>query len=75
MKAFLQVFALTFSSYTLVAASSDLGLLVNYYHDCPASRGPQAAYLKSVIRRALRGDESAMRSVIMHKGIFSTGDN
>ena len=29
----------------------------------------------AVIRRALRGDEAAMRSVIMHKGIFSTGDN
>jgi hypothetical protein len=29
-----------------------------------------------VIRRALlRGDEAAMRFVIMHKGIFSTGDN
>jgi hypothetical protein len=75
VKALLPVFALTFSSYVAVAASSDLGLLANYYHDCPASRGPQAAYLQSVIRRALRGDEAAMRSVIMHKGIFSTGDN
>ena len=58
-----------------MAAASDLGLLANYYQDCPASHGPHAAYLRSVIRRALRGDEAAMRSVIMHKGIFSTGDN
>ena len=51
------------------------GLLANYYQDCPASHGPHAAYLQSVIRRALRGDEAAMRLLIMHKGIFSTGDN
>ena len=75
MKALLPVFALIFSSYTAVAALSDLRLLANYYHDCPASHGPHAAYLQSVIRRALRGDEATMRSVIMHKGIFSTGDN
>ena len=66
---------LTFSSYAAVAEVLDLGLLANYYHDCPASHGPDATYLRSVIRRALRGDEAAMRSVIMHKGIFSTGDN
>ena len=75
MKALLPAIALTFSSYTAVAASSDLGLLANYYHDCPASHGPHAAQLQSVIRRAMRGDEAAMRSVIIHKGIFSTGDN
>ena len=69
------MFALTLTSYTAVAALSDLGLLANYYHDCPASHGPHATHLQSVIRRALRGDEAAMRSVIMHKGIFSTGDN
>jgi hypothetical protein len=75
VKALLTVFALTLSSYTAVAASSDLDLLANYYHDCPASHGPQATHLQSVIKRALRGDEAAMRSVIMHKGIFSAGDN
>ena len=75
MKALFAIFTLTFSSYASVAASSDLGLLANYYYDCPASHGPHAAYLQSVIRSALRGDEAAMRSVIMHKGIFSTGDN
>ena len=58
-----------------MAASSDLGLLANYYYDCPASHGSHAAHLRTVIRRALRGDEAAMRSVIIHKGIFSTGDN
>jgi len=58
-----------------VAAASDLGLLANYYQDCPASHGPHDAYLQSVIRRALRGNEAAMRLLIMHKGIFSTGDN
>ena len=58
-----------------MAVSSDLGLLASYYHDCPASHGPHATHLQSVIRRALRGDEAAMRSVIMHKGIFSTRDN
>jgi len=75
VKAVFAIFTLTFSSYASVAASSDLGLLANYYYDCPASHGPHAAYLQSVIRSALRGDEAAMRSVIMHKGIFSTGDN
>ena len=63
------------NSHAALAALSDLGLLANYYHDYPASRGPHATYLRSVIRHALRGDETAMRSVIMHKGIFSTGDN
>ena len=63
------------SSHAALAASSGLRLLANYYHDWPASRGPHAAHLRSVIRHALRGDEAAMRSVIMHKGIFSTGDN
>ena len=75
MKVLLPVFLLTFSSYTAVAAPSDLGLLANYYHDCPARQGPDAAHLRTVIRRALRGDEAAMRFVILHKGIFSTGDN
>jgi hypothetical protein len=75
VKALLPVFALTLSSYAAVAAASDLGLLANYYRDCPASYGPHAAYLQSVIRRALRGDEAAMRSLIMHKGISSTDDN
>ena len=63
------------NSHAALAALSDLGLLANYYDDCPASHGPHAAHLRSVIRHALRGDETAMRSVIMHKGIFSTGDN
>lgn len=75
MKALFAVFALTVSSYGAVSASSELGPLDSYYHDCPATRGPHAAHLRSVIRRALRGDEAAMRSVILHKGIFSTGDN
>ena len=75
MKAFLSIFALMLNSHAALEALSDLGLLANYYHDCPASRGPHATYLRSVIRHALRGDETAMRSVIMHKGIFSTGDN
>ena len=69
------MFALTLSSHAAVTASSDLGLLANYYNDCPASHGPHATHLQSMIRRALRGDEAAMRFVIMHKGIFSTGDN
>jgi hypothetical protein len=75
VKVLLPLFLLTLSSYTAVAAPLNLGLLADYYHDCPASRGPQAAYLQSMIRRALRGDEAGMRSVIMHRGIFSTGDN
>ena len=58
-----------------MAASSDLGLLANYYHDCPASYGPRATHFQSVIRGALCGDEAAMRSVIMHAGVFSTDDN
>ena len=75
MKAPLAILALTLSSYAALAGWSKLGLLGNYYHDCPASRGPQAAYLRGVITRALSGDQAAMRSVIMHRGIFSTGDN
>ncbi len=75
VKAFLPMFALALSSYAAVAASSDLGLLANYYHDCPASHGSHATHLQSVIKRALRGDEVAMRCVLLHKGIFSTGDN
>jgi hypothetical protein len=54
---------------------SDLGRLSNYYRDCPASRGPHTAYLRKVLRRALAGEHAAMRSVIMHDGFFSTGDN
>ena len=69
------MFALALSSYAAVAASSDLGLLANYYHDCPASHGSHATHLQSVIKHALRGDEVAMRCVLLHKGIFSSGDN
>jgi hypothetical protein len=69
------IFALTVSSYAALAGSPEVGLLANYYHDCPASRGPQAAYLRSVITRALSGDHAAVRLVIMQRGIFSTGDN
>ena len=75
VKAFLFVFALVLSGHAALAASSNLGLLANYYHDCPASHGPDAAHLRNVIRHALGGDEAAMPSLIMHKGIFSTGDN
>jgi hypothetical protein len=75
VQAFLAICTLTLSSYAATAPSSELGLLTNYYHDCPASHGQQAANLRAVIRRALRGDEVAMHRLIMHKGIFSTGDN
>ena len=70
--------AFVLSGHTGAAAPSrsfDLGLLTNYYHDCPASRGPHAAYVRKVLRRALAGDHAAMRTVIMHDGLFSTGDN
>jgi len=64
--------ALTFS----VEASPDhLGLLTDYYQDCPASHTPHAIELRRVIHRALSGDYSAMRQIIAHEGIFSTGDN
>ena len=75
MKAVLAICALAFSSYVAVAAPLDLGPLTNYYHDCPASVSPQAGYLRTIIRRALRGDNAAMRLVIMHRGVFSTVDN
>jgi hypothetical protein len=71
-------FALALSCHTAAATPSksrDLGLLTNYYHDCPARRGPQSNYVRSAIRRALHGEHAAMRSVIMHNGPFSTGDN
>ena len=70
--------AFVLSGHTGAAAPSrsfDLGLLSNYYHDCPASRGPHAAYVRKVLRRALARDHAAMRTVIMHDGLFSTGDN
>jgi hypothetical protein len=57
------------------ASSEDLGLLTNYYDDCPARHGPHGAELRSVIRRALRGNPAAMRLLLLHRGIFSTGDN
>ena len=50
-------------------------MLGSYYHDCPASRGPHAAYVRDTLKRALAGDHAAMRTVIMHEGLFSTGDN
>jgi hypothetical protein len=62
-------------AFAAEASSGDLGLLTNYYRDCPASRGPHATELRRVVHRALSGDHSAMRLVIMHEGIFSTGDN
>lgn len=75
MKALIVICALAFSSHTAQAASSDLGPLSNYYHDCPASHGPHAAYVRDTLKRALTGDYAAMRTVIMHEGLFSTGDN
>ena len=67
------VFALSGSA--TVASGSDLGMLANYYHDCPASRGSHAAYVRAVVTRAIAGDHVGMRTVIMHQGLFSTGDN
>ena len=67
---------LAFSGYTTSASKSDdLGLLSDYYYDCPAKNGPRAAYVRKVVNRALAGDYAAMRLVIMHRGLFSTGDN
>lgn len=65
-----------FALKTFAAGSSeDLGLLTSYYHDCPAGDGPHAAELRHVIRLALGGDAAAMRLLLLHGGIFSTGDN
>jgi len=62
---------------TLVAAAAadELGLLANYYGDCPARHGPHAAELWTTIRRALRGEPVAMRLLVMHDSIYSTVDN
>ena len=62
---------------TVVAAASPdkLGLLTNYYGDCPARYGPHSAELRGTIREGLRGDAEAMRLLIIHEGIYSTGDN
>src|SRR4051812_15481061 len=66
----------TLALTTFAAGSSqDLGLLTNYYHDCPASHGPHATELRRVIRLALGGDAPAIRLVLLHDGIFSTVDN
>ena len=69
------IFALALTGHNALLASSDLGALTNYYHDCPASRGPHAAYVRDTLKRALAGDHAAMHTVIMHEGLFSTGDN
>lgn len=65
----------SFTVATVPPQPLDLGLLANYYGDCPARSGPHAERLQSTIRQALRGDYTAMRLVIMHEGIFSTADN
>lgn len=64
-----------FTAASSAPYSSELGLLTNYYYDCSASRGPYSAYVRKVVKRALAGDHVAMRAVIMHRGLFSTGDN
>jgi hypothetical protein len=71
-------YALLLTSYAAVstpAGPSDLGLLSNYYQDCPARNGSHADYVRGVIKRAIGGDHTAMRTVLMHEGLFSTGDN
>jgi hypothetical protein len=75
MKVILVIWSLLMSVCVAEHSSEDLGLLANYYRDCPASHGARSTYLRAVIRRALSGDEAAMRGVILHEGIFSTGDN
>ena len=75
MKALLVICGLALGSCTALSASSDIGPLTNYYHDCPASRGRHAAYVRDTLKRALAGDHAAMGMVIMHEGLFSTGDN
>ena len=75
MKALLAIYAFGLCSYSAAAPSQNLGLLANYYQDCPGRDGKRAAELRRVIRRALAGDHAAMRRVIAHKGLFSTGDN
>lgn len=71
----LLLIALVSSSCAAAALPADLGLLTKYYHDCPASHGRQVSYLRAMIKRAQRGDYAAMRRVITHEGVFSTGDN
>jgi hypothetical protein len=71
------LFIITMLALTTFAASSrqDLGLLTNYYHDCPASHGSHADELRRVVGLALGGDAAAMRLLLLHDGIFSTVDN
>jgi hypothetical protein len=75
VQALLIICVFAFTSHVALAASSDLGLLTNYYHDCPASLRPHAAYVRKVLKRALAGDHAAMRAVVIHHSLFSTGDN
>jgi hypothetical protein len=74
MRALLLMTTLALASFA-ADSSQDLGLLTNYYHDCPASHGTHAGELRRVIRLALGGDVAAMRLLLLHDGIFSTVDN
>jgi hypothetical protein len=75
VKALLAIGAVALMTHTAAASSDELGLLANYYGDCPARHGAHSAELRKTIRQALRGKAEAMRLIITHEGIFSTGDN
>jgi hypothetical protein len=75
VKALALICAFALVTDVVAGSSGELGLLTNYYGDCPARHGRQSAELRSTILSALRGDATAMRLLVMHEGIYSTGDN
>jgi hypothetical protein len=54
---------------------AELGPLRNYFYDCVGAHTAHRQYVRSVIKRALAGDRSAMRTLTLHRGVFGTGNN
>ena len=57
------------------AGDAELRPLKDYFYDCVGAHTPHRQYVRGVIKRALAGDRSAMRTLTLHRGLFGTGDN
>jgi hypothetical protein len=54
---------------------AELGPLKDYFYDCVGAHTSHRQHVRGVIKRALAGDRSAMRTLTLHRGLFGTGDN